>query len=99
LQIEEEIARKASGVGESGEELEDTGKSGKESGSVARWYEDEIYQKEVQKTSFWKRTWRLASIARNRRACYSSFIVMASQILCGVGVSVLYCLNGEQCKY
>jgi hypothetical protein len=53
-------------------------------GSGPRWYDAEIYQQEVVRIGFWKRIWRLATIARNRRACYSSFIVMAAQILCGV---------------
>jgi hypothetical protein len=55
-------------------------------GGGARWYDAEIYQQEVVRIGFWKRIWRLATIPRNRRACYSSFIVMAAQILCGVGI-------------
>jgi hypothetical protein len=53
-------------------------------GGGARWFDAEIYQHEVVRIGFWKRIWRLVTIARNRRACYSSFIVMAAQILCGV---------------
>lgn len=70
LQYEAELARK--------NQHHDSGEV------LARWFEDEIYQAEVKKVGFWKRIWRLASIGRNRRACYSSFIVMAAQILCGV---------------
>jgi hypothetical protein len=70
LQMEAELARGSSDPGEGG--------------GGTRWFDDEIYQQEVVRIGFWKRIWRLITIARNRRACYSSFIVMAAQILCGV---------------
>jgi hypothetical protein len=57
-------------------------------GGGARWYDDEIYQREVARIGFFKRIWRLVSKGRNRRACYSSFIVMAAQILCGVRLCI-----------
>lgn len=48
-----------------------------------QWYNEDIYQREIKKLSWWQRIFRLFE-KRNRRACLSSFLVMASQQLCGV---------------
>jgi hypothetical protein len=79
LQMEAELARPASST------YDEDGKA------PMRWYEGEIYQQEVKKIGFWQRIWRLFTIGRNRRACYSSFVVMGAQILCGVCKSLLIC--------
>ncbi|KAE8336673.1 hypothetical protein BDV24DRAFT_178338 [Aspergillus arachidicola] len=46
------------------------------------WYSEEIYQKKVRETGFFKRLGKLFSHPRNQRACVAAFLVMASQQLC-----------------
>lgn len=41
--------------------------------------ESDMYQAEVESTSYWTRVVQLFSIARNRRASLAAFIVMISQ--------------------
>ncbi|PIG80406.1 putative 2-5A-dependent ribonuclease [Aspergillus arachidicola] len=54
------------------------------------WYSEEIYQKKVRETGFFKRLGKLFSHPRNQRACVAAFLVMASQQLCGINVLSFY---------
>lgn len=54
-------------------------------GPAEQWFSRELYQEAVQSRNYWQRITHLITVPRNRRACVSAFLVMASQQLCGVG--------------
>ncbi|KAK2790108.1 hypothetical protein FQN53_000348 [Emmonsiellopsis sp. PD_33] len=55
------------------------------------WYNGKLhYQDAVHKMTFFHRVWYLFAIPRNRRACWSAFLVMISQQMCGHNILAFY---------
>ncbi|PYH93161.1 MFS transporter [Aspergillus ellipticus CBS 707.79] len=54
------------------------------------WFNQEIYQEVLKSINFSQRVQSLWGNPRNRRACLTAFLVMASQQLCGINVVSFY---------